>query len=158
MIILQPTNQFINLGSSLAVVAAVLMAVYGVFTRLAAEKDDAETSLFWAAIIGAVSMLAVTPFHWKPPSGFDWTWMALLCVIGAIGHYLLIKTLDTAKASSVQPFAYLQLVFGSAIGLMFFNDKLSFSLLAGCTLIVASGLFSMTFGEKEKKKKINICP
>ena len=129
MIILQPTNQFINTGSSLAVAAAVLMAIYGVCTRLAAEKDNAETSLFWAAVIGAVAMLAVTPFHWKPPSGFDWTWMALLCVIGAIGHYLLIKTLDTAKASSVQPFAYLQLVFGSAIGILFFNDKLSLSLI-----------------------------
>ncbi len=41
----------------------------------------------------------------------------MLCVTGALGHWLLIRCYEVAEASAVQPFAYLQLVFASAIGL-----------------------------------------
>ena len=45
-----------------------------------------------------------------------------ICVLGALGHYLLIKCFEVAEASSVQPFAYLQLVFASGIGMWFFGE------------------------------------
>ncbi len=152
LIVLRPSGETVNAGSVLAITAALLMAVYGICTRLASKRDNAETSLFWAAAVGGVVMLLAAPFIWKPPTGSDWIWMAFLCVIGACGHYLLIKTLDIAKASSVQPFAYLQLVFGSIIGVVFFDDKFDTFTLTGCVLIVGAGLFSMTFGMKTESK------
>lgn len=48
----------------------------------------------------------------------DWFWMGLLCVTGAFGHFLLIKCYEVAEANGVQPFAYLQLVFGSALAMI----------------------------------------
>ena len=58
-------------------------------------------------------MTAVGIWSWEPMTAPDWGWMAALCVTGALGHWLLIRCYEVAEASAVQPFAYLQLVFGS---------------------------------------------
>jgi drug/metabolite transporter (DMT)-like permease len=58
-------------------------------------------------------MTLVGIWFWEPMTPRDWGWMAGLCVTGALGHWLLIRAYEVAEASAVQPFAYLQLVFGS---------------------------------------------
>ena len=50
--------------------------------------------------------------------------MALLCCTAAFAHWLLIRAYEVAEASAVQPFAYLQLVFASAIGIFVFGEAL----------------------------------
>ena len=69
--------------------------------------------------------------------------MALLCLTGTGGHYLLIKAFDAAKASTIQPFAYLQLIFSSTVGIIIFADKLDQMLILGSAIIVGSGLFAL---------------
>ena len=47
-----------------------------------------------------------------------------VCITGASGHFCLISALDTKHASTIQPFAYLQLVFASTIGIVIVDDQL----------------------------------
>ena len=108
----------------LPVLAAFMMAIYGILTRYAARRDAAETSFFWTAMAGGIAMLFIGPFFWLPPVGSDWGWMGLLCLTGTGGHYLLIKAFDATKASPIKPFAFLHLVFSSSIGILFFAVSL----------------------------------
>ena len=78
----------------------------------------------------------------------DWWWMAVLCVTGAGGHWLLIKTYEVAEASSVQPFAYLQLVFASAIGIFLLGETLRPNVALGAAIVVAAGLFTLWRAKK----------
>jgi len=154
LVILQPGASFFT-GPALTnalvpLCAAVLMAVYGIMTRFAARRDSASTSFFWTGIAGAGAMTLLVPFFWHPPQGPDWWWMALLCVTGASGHYFLISALDATKASTVQPFAYLQLVFASTIGIVIFADQLDSTLIIGSIMIVGSGLFALN---RERRAK-----
>lgn len=143
LLILRPGSTMFSSASILPVMAAFMMASYGLMTRFAARQDSAQTSFFWTAIAGGVAMMLVGPFFWLPPVGSDWGWMGLLCLTGTGGHYLLIKALDTTKASTTQPFAYLQLVFSSSIGILIFSDQLDPMLIVGSTIIVGSGLFAL---------------
>jgi len=143
LIILRPGSAMFDSASILPVIAAFMMAVYGIMTRYAARQDAAQTSFFWTAIAGGVAMLVIGPFFWQPPQGHDWWWMGLLCLTGTGGHFLLIKALDSTKASTIQPFAYLQLVFASTIGILVFGDSLDPMLIAGSAVIVGSGLFAL---------------
>jgi len=99
---------------------------------------------------GGIAMLFIGPFFWLPPVGSDWGWMGLLCLTGTGGHYLLIKAFDATKASTIQPFAYLQLVFSSSIGILVFADSLDPMLFIGVSIIVSSGLFVL---QRERKVK-----
>ena len=143
LLILRPGSAMLSGASVMPVLAALMMASYGLMTRFAARKDCAETSFFWTAIAGGVAMMCIGPFFWHPPVGIDWVWMSLLCLTGTGGHYLLIRALDATKASTIQPFTYLQLVFASSIGVLIFADEVDPMLIFGSTIIVGSGLFAL---------------
>ena len=76
-------------------------------------------------------------------AGSDWWWMGALCITGASGHWSLIKTYEVAEASAVQPFAYLQLVFASAIGITVFSENVAPNVALGAALVVAAGMFTL---------------
>jgi drug/metabolite transporter (DMT)-like permease len=76
-------------------------------------------------------------------TGPDWLWMGTLCMTGATGHFLLIKAYEIAEASAIQPFAYLQLVFATALGMAVFGEVLEPNVAIGAAIVVAAGLFTL---------------
>lgn len=143
IVILEPGYGVFAPGSVLAVIAALLFALYGLLTRLAARKDTTATSFFWTGTSGAVLMTMIGIWTWEPMIPSDWLWMSALCVTGATGHWLLIKTYEVAEASAVQPFAYLQLVFASAIGLLILGETLRPNVAIGAMIVVSAGIFTL---------------
>jgi drug/metabolite transporter (DMT)-like permease len=69
--------------------------------------------------------------------------MSCLCLTGVGGHWLLIKTYEVAEASAVQPFAYLQLIFATMIGVVIFSETIRPNVAFGTAIIVAAGLFTL---------------
>lgn len=143
LVILQPGFRVFSPYALFPLASAIMFALYGLLTRYAARKDSAETSFFWTGIIGAIGMTAVGAFYWQPMTQTDWGWMALLSLTGALAHFLLIKCYAVTEASTVQPFAYLQLVFGGALGMMVFNDSLRWGTAIGGTIVICAGLFTL---------------
>ena len=143
MIILQPGLRVFSPYALIPLCSAILFATYNLLTRYASAKDSAATSFFWTGIAGSVAMTLVGIFFWEPMSQTDWAWMGLLCLFGATGHYLLIKCYEVAEAGVVQPFAYLQLVFGSMIGIFVFGELLELPTAIGATIIILAGLFTL---------------
>jgi drug/metabolite transporter (DMT)-like permease len=143
LVILQPGVTVFQPAALIALTSATLFALYGLLTRYVARADSAATSFFWTGTVGAVAMTAVGVWFWEPMTGRDWALMALLCVTGATGHWLLIKCYEVAEASSVQPFAYLQLVFATMIGVWVFGEVLEPHVAIGAAIVVAAGVFTL---------------
>ncbi|SDO89223.1 Permease of the drug/metabolite transporter (DMT) superfamily [Lutimaribacter pacificus] len=142
VVILEPGFGVFQPAAIIPLVSALMFALYGLLTRYAARRDSAATSFFWTGTVGMVAMTAVGAWFWEPMSGGDWAWMGLLCLTGAGGHYLLIKTYEVAEASVVQPFAYFQLVFASVMGVILFGEVIRTNVAVGAAIIVAAGLFT----------------
>ena len=143
LIILQPGFRVFQIEALVPLAAALMFALYGLMTRYAARKDSAATSFFYTGTVGCVVMTLVGIWFWEPMTAPDWAWMALLCVTGALGHWLLIKTYDVAEASAVQPFAYLQLVFAATLGITAFGETLEWNVAIGAALVVSAGIFTL---------------
>ncbi|WP_371061358.1 DMT family transporter [Rhodosalinus sp. 5P4] len=143
LIILKPGWGVFAPEAAVPLLAAFLFALYGLLTRFAAREDSAATSFFWTGTVGAVVMTAAGLWTWEPMSRPDWAWMGTLCLTGALGHWLLIKCYEVAEASAVQPFAYLQLVFASVIGIGVFGETVAPNVAMGAALVVAAGLFTL---------------
>ena len=143
MVILQPGDGVFSPYALVAVTSALMFALYTLLTRYAARKDTAATSFFWTGVAGAVAMTLIGVWFWEPMAPRDWLWMLALCISGATGHYLLIKTYEVAEASAVQPFAYLQLVFVSVIGLLVFDEDLRTNVVIGAGLVITAGVFTL---------------
>ena len=143
VIILQPGFGVFSPWALVALLASAMFAIYGLLTRYVARKDSASVSFFWTGIVAAV---AVTPFglmQWTWMTPGDWGWMAVLCCTAVLGHWLLIKAFAVAEASAIQPFAYLQLVWASGIGLVIFGETLRVNVAIGAGIVVAAGIFTL---------------
>ncbi|WP_375259963.1 DMT family transporter [Citreimonas sp.] len=143
IIILQPDEGVFSPYAVIPLIAALMFALYGLLTRYVGRVDSAATSFFWTGTTGAVAATLIGIWYWEPMIPTDWLWMGALCITGASGHFLLIKTYEVAEASAVQPFAYLQLPFAAALGLVVFNETLRTNVAIGAGLIVAAGLFTL---------------
>ncbi len=142
LIILQPGMNVFDPAAVIPLVAAAMFAVYGLLTRYVGRKDKTATSFFWTGVTGSVAMTAAGIWFWEPMIPSDWIYMGLLCITGVTGHWLLIRCYEVAAASAVQPFAYLQLVFASIIGISIFGEDVRTNVAIGAALIVAAGLFT----------------
>ncbi|WP_037228314.1 DMT family transporter [Roseobacter sp. GAI101] len=142
LIILQPGMNVFDPAAILPLVAAAMFAIYGLLTRYVGRKDKTATSFFWTGVTGSIAMTATGIWFWEPMIASDWIYMGFLCITGVTGHWLLIRCYEVAAASAVQPFAYLQLVFASIIGISIFGEDVRTNVAIGAALIVAAGLFT----------------
>ena len=143
LVILRPGLTVFSPDALIALLSAVLFAIYQLLTRLVADTDRAETSFFWTGVAGAAAISLVGWPLWQPLQGWDWAWMVTLGCTGALGHFLLIKALEVTEASVVQPFAYFQLVFASIVGVVVFNESVDLWTAIGAGIITSAGIFTL---------------
>ena len=143
LIILQPGSGALSPIALIPLCSAFLFALYSLLTRYAARRDDTATSFFWTGVSGVVAMTLVGIWTWEPMTGFDTVMMGILCVLGATGHWLLIRCLEVAEASAVQPFAYSHLVFVAFIGIFVFGEALEMNVVIGAAIVIAAGVFTL---------------
>ena len=143
LIILNPGNGIFSPYALVPLAGAILFALYGLLTRYVGQYDNSSTSFFWTGVVGSIAMTVVGLNFWDPVSKSDWSIMLLLSASGVVGHYLLIKCYEVAEASAVQPFAYLQLIWASMIGIIIFGEQITTNVLIGACIIVGAGLFSL---------------
>ena len=153
IIILRPNTNVITEGSIFAIVGAIMFAVYLILTRYVSRSDTAITSFFWTGIGGTVTMSLISFFIWDNILKEDYLWLLLMCILSAGSHFMMVKTLQVAEASVVQPFSYLQLVFGSIIGVTIFSESIDLMIIVGALVVIGSGLFTTW---REYKIKHNI--
>ena len=143
LIILNPGNGIFSPYALVPLAGAILFAIYGLLTRYVGQYDDSSTSFYWTGVVGSIAMTVIGLNFWDPVSRSDWSVMLLLSASGVVGHYLLIKCYEVAEASAIQPFAYLQLIWASMIGIIIFGEKITTNVLIGACIIVGAGLFTL---------------
>ena len=153
IIILRPTTNVISEGSVFAIIGAIMFAVYLILTRYVSKSDTSVTSFFWTGIGGTITMTIISLFTWDNILREDYLWLFIMCLLSAISHFMMVKTLQVAEASVVQPFSYLQLVFGSIIGVTIFSESIDLMIILGSLIVIGSGLFT-TWREYKLKDKI----
>ena len=139
-IIINPINLEFSFVSVLPLISAVTFAIYAVLTRKVASTDNTETSFFWVSLVSAIAITIPSPLFYKPIQFSDLYFLILLCMFSLIGHFLLTNAYRHAEASVLQPFSYFHLFFASIVGIIFFQDPLTISTVAGGGLIVFGGI------------------
>lgn len=142
LIILRPGLGVMHPMALVALLCACMWSFYQVLTRIVSRTDPPLTTLFYTALIGALGLTVIGPFYWRTPDLEGWALFALVAVLGASGHFLLIKALQLAPASLLQPFAYTVLVWATLVGFTVFGNLPDLVTVLGTLIIVASGLYT----------------
>jgi len=140
LIIVRPGGGLFTPAAILPLGLAFSFSSYQIFTRLIARKEDSLTSLFCVLLVGSLAMSVVLPFSWIDPTPKGLFFFALIGVTSGIGHFSTIKALEYTPASLLAPFAYIQLLWVSILGVLVFGDFPDAVTLAGMAVVVAGGL------------------
>jgi len=116
-------------------------AVFQILTRVASRYDSPHTSASYTAIVGAVVLTVAAPFVWRTPDLTGWILHILIGFAGGVGHYALASAYNHAPASTLAPFAYLQLVWITIAGFLVFGDFPDGWTILGASIVVASGIY-----------------
>ncbi|MEQ8250171.1 MAG: DMT family transporter [Oceanibaculum nanhaiense] len=143
LIIVRPGFESMSTGTILTLIGTAMWAIYQIMLRIVGRYDPAPTTALWTAVIGLAMTSMVVPFHWTAPTPLGWFLLLLIGILGAAGHTVFMKAFTLAPASALQPFTYTQLVLVTFLGWLVFGDLPDGWTVAGASLIVAAGLYSI---------------
>jgi drug/metabolite transporter (DMT)-like permease len=120
---------------------ALMNALYQIFTRKLAGKDEVVTSLFYPALVGSILVpLAFPAALTLPREPLHALMFLAVGALGGLGHFLLIRAYNHAPATVIGPFVYAQLLSVIALGWLVFGQLPDLASVAGMLIIVGSGL------------------
>lgn len=142
----------------LSIGTALCASLYAILTRKLAGVDSTATQQFYAAAICSVGIAPMAFLEWQwPVTQIDWTVFALIGMFGWAGHHLLTVAHRYAPASTLAPFMYVQMFFMTASSWIIFHAPPDMWVIAGATLVLASGLY-IWLREKELSKETVVLP
>jgi drug/metabolite transporter (DMT)-like permease len=130
---LQPVALIALLGGVLAAIAKVTVR------RLSASEPTTRIVFYFAAIGTAISLV---PLAWwgQSPAASHLAWFILLGICATGGQFLLTRGMASAPAARLAPFTFFSVVFGAALGWLFWDELLRWTTLAGALLVLVAAL------------------
>ncbi|KQT95712.1 hypothetical protein ASG68_13320 [Rhizobium sp. Leaf453] len=151
MIVIQPSFELFGLKSLLPVGCAFLFACYLLMNRALGNADTPMTMQIIAGIGGSLFMAVAIAIGYTagsvdfvpslPSSTLGWVLVVTLGTISGYGHLLVVKAFQAAPVSLLAPFHYFEIITGTALGFLIFNEFPTASKWLGIAIIVGSGLF-----------------
>jgi drug/metabolite transporter (DMT)-like permease len=149
MLIIRPGFTQFSWPLLIPLVGAFMWALYQVMVRFLARDDRPETTLLWSAFVGLAAVTLVAPWDFRLPDAWSWVLFITVGILGSLAHYALIRALDYAEASAVQPHGYTLLVWAALMGWLVFGDVPTPWTIMGACIVVLSGLYAWTQDRKE---------
>jgi drug/metabolite transporter (DMT)-like permease len=153
LIILRPGLGTVHPIALLALLCAVMFALYQILTRIVSRADPPLTTLFYTALVGVGGLTVLIPFYWTTPDASGWALFGMVAALGASGHFLLIKALQLAPASTLQPFSYTILIWATLVGFLVFGNLPDLPTVAGAIVITLSGIY--TFDRERRLRAVS---
>jgi drug/metabolite transporter (DMT)-like permease len=142
LLVASPGADSFGTGALFAVANAVLFGSVTAAVRGMSQTESAETLTIYQMGFMTLFFLLATPlFGFTMPNQTDAIALIAVGVLNGFGQYWWTRALSLAPASAVGPFYYFALVWAIILGYLFWGDIPTLSLLAGSSIVVASGLF-----------------
>ncbi len=151
LVVIRPGTGVFHPAIFLVFLAAVFFAIRQLTSRWLSGVDTIVTTVCYTAIV-AFSILSVfQPFYWVTPSSVKIIGMIVaLAMTSAVGEILIIRALDITHSVVLAPIHYSLILWGTLYGFFVFGDLPDRWTVIGCSIIVASGLYT-TYREYQKK-------
>jgi drug/metabolite transporter (DMT)-like permease len=120
--VVRPGAVELDLGTALAVAAAVIWGAAIITIKVASRTESSATITLYATLLGAPFALAAAVPYWQTPTAGQ---LALLFVVGILGtaaNWCYAQAFREAELTVVLPFDFLRLIWAALIGYFVFAE------------------------------------
>jgi drug/metabolite transporter (DMT)-like permease len=141
IVIVRPGFESVSPATALPVLAALFMAATAVAVKALSRTEDASAMVFYMNLFLAPMSLIPALFVWRWPDPATWLAVALIGLIAALAHQLLVRSFAKADASAVIPFQYARLPFSAGVGFLAFGEVPDIWTLVGALIIAGAAVY-----------------
>lgn len=140
LIALQPGTTDFQLAHLTAICGAVTGALNSLLLRKIGHGESAGVILLYPTLAQFLVAGALMLFVWQPISLTDVQVGLQMGFLGTMGGLLIIAAYRVAPSIVVAPMQYSQIIWASALGLIFWGERPSVMNTVGISVIIAAGL------------------
>jgi len=156
LIILNPyqlSSLNVELNKSTVLIAflgAISTALAYITVRKLSLTEDVFIIIKYFPLMSVITLFPIVLFNWVTPNINDLIWIIGIGIFTQAGQTFLtigLKKLPTSEAATIN---YLQVLFGSVWGILFFNELINSNFMIGAVLVLLGTIISTS----KKQKKI----
>ncbi len=110
-------------------------------TKALTRHESAGVIVVWQGVSVAFFSLPLAWLHWQPVAALQWAGFVACGILGSGGHYCLTRSIHVADISSTQSVRFLDLIWASFLGWLWFADVPTVSAIVGGAVIAISTLW-----------------
>jgi len=138
IIILRPGFREIEAGYFAMIIATIAFAGSSLLGKQLSEALPVKVIVVFLSVTVTTILLPVALVVWMPPSGFELLIFFLVACFSTLGQFTLIMAFKATSISITQPFAFLQLVWATILGIFVFGEQLDPFVIIGGFIIIGS--------------------
>ncbi len=141
IVIFRPGSGTLDWVMLLPLSTAVIGAVRDIAARKLSAHDHRTATAFYAMLGVTLAGLFSLPWSWSMPVASDWGLFAITGLLIGAAQILMVQAFHYGEVSTIVPFRYFSVLWGSIIGYLVWGDMPDDWAMAGGMLIIASGLY-----------------
>ena len=145
------TTQLTNINveiDRLSIFIAFLGAIFTALAYVTVKKlsftEDVYVIIEYFPLVSFIILLPIVFYNWITPNVYELLWIIGIGLFTQIGQTFLtigLKNLPASEASSIN---YLQVIFASIWGFLFFSEIININFLLGASLVLLGTIISTT--------------
>lgn len=143
VVILRPGFREISTGHLAMLLAAVVFAGSYLLAKIMAGEAKPAIVVAMLSIFVTLGLAPVALAVWIPPTFEELVILSAVAVFATAGHYTMTLAFAAAPVTVTQPVTFLQLVWATALGAVFFAEPVDIWVVIGGFLILSSVTFIM---------------
>ena len=174
LFIVRPGSASFNLGSVFILMATLFYASSLMLTRRLRTYDSSATMAYYCTLVYLISAFALAPIvslvgeapnahpsiaflfrAWSMPALIDFSIMAGLGLVWAVGMFCMAKAYSLALASVAAPFEYITLPINAMWGYVIWSEIPTFATWIGAGLTLSCGLYIL-LRESRAKAEVKV--
>ena len=147
-VIVNPSGTGIEIGQLTMIIATIFFAGSYILAKQLSSSNSIIEVLTGLNSIVTLVLAPFAIFFWQTPSLYETLWLSLVAFFATCGHYTMTLAFKLAPISVTQPANYLQLVWATLIGFIFFGELIDIWFVLGSTLIILSTAYILIFAKQ----------
>lgn len=127
-------------GMLLMLASAPVFAGSFLVAKALTRHDRSEVVVLWQHLWVSVLLAGFALAYWTAPTPAQWALLVLCGILGAGGHYCMVRAFRVADISAIQSVKFLELVWAAILGWVVFGTAPAGATVAGGVVILAATL------------------
>ena len=143
MFILRPGADNFTPIALVGIGAAFLASFAKVTIRRMGDTEPSVRIVFYFGLISSILSAMPLLWAWETPAMKHWPWIALLGLVATLGQLCLTRAYRIANPGKIGPYVYASVLYGAALGWIFWGEVLLTTTIIGSTLIIGAGIWNL---------------